>query len=665
VVSLKSIASEINKMKKFFLSLLLFLSLTKTISQHNYYRDSLKQKLASAKEDTAKVNLLFNLSYSYLMAYGDTAITYAKQGVQLAQKIKYGYGEVLCMNMLSWGLTNLGNFTSALDFGFKALALSENLHDTFLIVYSNNALMACYGQQEDYKEALAYGYEAKKLFTSPYADTFQASIVLGIIGSLYEKTNRLDSALYYAERAFELHKGWSGIFKILGDIHVKMGHPDVALNYYRTGVAVATERSEYVGLADMYNDMSKVFESTGKTDSSIHYANKSINQEGIHTYPEGVLRASAQLAHLYESKGMADSTIKYQKLTITLKDSLFSRQKTREAQNFTFNEKLHQQEFAAQQQQEKNKMRMYALLAVIIVFSLIAFFLWRNNRHKQKVNALLQAQKQEIQIVLTELKSTQAQLVQREKMASLGELTAGIAHEIQNPLNFVNNFSEVNKELIAEMKEEIEKGNYDEVKTLAKDVEDNEEKINYHGKRADAIVKGMLQHSRRSGAVKEPTDINKLADEYLRLAYHGLRAKDNFFDAALNTDFDDSIENVNIIPQDIGRVILNLITNAFYAVTEKKKQIGNGYEPAVSVSTKKAGDNILISVKDNGNGIPQKVLDKIFQPFFTTKPTGQGTGLGLSLSYDIVKAHGGELKVETREGEGTVFVIWLPVNQTG
>jgi signal transduction histidine kinase len=263
---------------------------------------------------------------------------------------------------------------------------------------------------------------------------------------------------------------------------------------------------------------------------------------------------------------------------------------------------------------------------------------------------------------LENLKSTQSQLIQSEKMASLGELTAGIAHEIQNPLNFVNNFSDVNRELLLEMNEEIDKGNLNEVKVIAKDVIDNEEKINHHGKRADAIVKGMLQHSQSSSGKNEPTDINALADEYLRLAYHGLRAKDKSFNATMKTDFDESIGNINIIPQDIGRVILNLITNAFYVVDEKKKAGKENYQPTVEVSSKKEGNKVLVSVKDNGNGIPQKILDKIFQPFFTTKPTGQGTGLGLSLSYDIVKAHGGEIKVNTKENEGTEFTIQLPIS---
>jgi signal transduction histidine kinase/ligand-binding sensor domain-containing protein len=303
---------------------------------------------------------------------------------------------------------------------------------------------------------------------------------------------------------------------------------------------------------------------------------------------------------------------------------------------------------------------IYGLLFIAIVF-LIDRFQRKRLLEKERTMAkeIELAQAKEIEKAYHKLKETQSQLIQSEKMASLGELTAGIAHEIQNPLNFINNFSEVSNELIDEMKEEFKRGDVDQGFAIADDIQQNLEKINHHGKRADGIVKGMLQHSRSSSGIKEPTDINKLADEYLRLAYHGLRAKDKSFNATMKTDYDESIGNINIVPQDMGRVILNLITNAFYAVDEKKKQMGDGYEPTVSVSTEKVGDTVLITVKDNGNGIPQKVLDKIFQPFFTTKPTGQGTGLGLSLSYDIVKAHGGELKVETTEGEGCVFIISL------
>ena len=280
----------------------------------------------------------------------------------------------------------------------------------------------------------------------------------------------------------------------------------------------------------------------------------------------------------------------------------------------------------------------------------------------------LSQQKEVLQNTLTDLKATQSQLIQSEKMASLGELTAGIAHEIQNPLNFVNNFSEVSNEMVDEMNDELDKGDIAEAKAIATDIKQNLEKINHHGKRADAIVKGMLQHSQTSTGKKEPTNINALADEYLRLAYHGLRAKDKGFNATLKTEFNESIGNINIIPQDIGRVLLNLYNNAFYAVAEKKKMQPDGYEPIVSVTTSRSlsfGEGrgeVRLSVKDNGNGIPQKIVDKIFQPFFTTKPTGQGTGLGLSLSYDIVKANGAEIKVESKEGEGTEFTIQLPVS---
>jgi two-component system, NtrC family, sensor kinase len=282
----------------------------------------------------------------------------------------------------------------------------------------------------------------------------------------------------------------------------------------------------------------------------------------------------------------------------------------------------------------------------------------------------LTQQKEELEQTLDELRATQAQLIQSEKMASLGELTAGIAHEIQNPLNFVNNFSEVSSELLDEMKEELAKGNAEGVTEIANDIKQNLEKIIHHGKRADSIVKGMLQHSRSSSGIKEPTDINTLADEYLRLAYHGLRAKDKTFNATLKTDFDETLGKINIVPQEIGRVILNLLTNAFYAVSDKKKQMDDSqprtvqYTPTVLIGTKKLTGKVEIRVSDNGNGIPQEAMDKIFPPFFTTKPTGKGTGLGLSMSYEIVtKAHGGELKVENNEDEGATFTIILPIKE--
>jgi len=274
----------------------------------------------------------------------------------------------------------------------------------------------------------------------------------------------------------------------------------------------------------------------------------------------------------------------------------------------------------------------------------------------------LREEKKRAEEALTELRATQTQLIHAEKMASLGELTAGIAHEIQNPLNFVNNFSELNRELLEELSSEIANSDYENVIALSRDVIANEEKISYHGKRADAIVKSMLQHSRSSSEKKEPVDINMLVDEYLRLAYHGIRAKDKSFSAKFETELDPSLPLVHVLRQDMGRVLLNLVNNAFYAINERKKKEEKDYQPIVIVRTKKLADKIRVSVSDNGMGMPASVVEKVFQPFFTTKPTGAGTGLGLSLSYDIItKGHGGEIKVETKEGEGTSFVIFIPI----
>ncbi len=306
----------------------------------------------------------------------------------------------------------------------------------------------------------------------------------------------------------------------------------------------------------------------------------------------------------------------------------------------------------------------YTIYIFLFLGALRIFSKWRERNlrsEKDKLERRVEERTNELNNTLENLKSTQSQLIQSEKMASLGELTAGIAHEIQNPLNFVNNFSEVNKELLAEMKVAIDEGNVEVVKAIANDVVENQEKINHHGKRADAIVKSMLQHSRTSKGQKEPSDINALADECLRLSYHGFRAKDKSFNAAMQTSFEKDIEKINVVPQEIARTLLNLINNAFYSVNEKKKKLGDAYEPSVSVTTKKINGQVEVAVKDNGFGIPQNIVDKIYQPFFTTKPSGQGTGLGLSLSYDVItKEHGGTIKVKTTVGEGAEFIIQLP-----
>jgi signal transduction histidine kinase len=371
----------------------------------------------------------------------------------------------------------------------------------------------------------------------------------------------------------------------------------------------------------------------------------------------------------YKQKNQLDSAYKYLLITSQIKDSLY---KVRIAnlsafQNVSFEETLR---LESEQMQTDAKIRINSLLAGLMVVSVIGIILLRNNNQRKKSNLLLTSQKNEIEQQkkqveesMERLQSTQSQLVQAEKMASLGELTAGIAHEIQNPLNFVNNFAEVNTELIDELKKEIEPAGIISANELIEDIKANSEKIAHHGNRADAIVKSMLQHSRKTSAQKELTDINALCDEYLRLAYHGLRAKEKSFNAQFETDFDLSLPKVNVVSQDIGRVILNLINNAFYAVNERYKKEGKeGYVPQVKVSTRQVGEQIEITVTDNGGGIPPNIREKIFQPFFTTKPTGEGTGLGLSMSYDIItKGHGGVLQVNVEKNERSIFFILIPI----
>lgn len=378
----------------------------------------------------------------------------------------------------------------------------------------------------------------------------------------------------------------------------------------------------------------------------------------------GIIEALELLADTYYTMGKPDSAFLAIREASLLKNQLIADEKEARTVSFDIEKQLQENETAIMllnARDEANKRTRLYLFGIISLLGLLAIALAYFYRNKQKTGRELQSKNEKLEQALIQLKSTQSQLIQSEKMAGLGELTAGIAHEIQNPLNFVNNFSEVSKELINELSDEVDKGNYNEVKAIAKDVVQNLEKINHHGKRADAIVKGMLAHSRTSSGQKEPTDLNALCDEYLRLAYHGLRAKDNAFNAAFKTYFDPNIGNINIVPQDIGRVLLNLINNAFYAVNERSKMGEAGYIPEVEISTAIEGSFVKVMVKDNGGGIPEHIKEKIFQPFFTTKPTGQGTGLGLSLSYDIItKGHQGELKVETEEGKGSKFIIHLP-----
>ena len=436
----------------------------------------------------------------------------------------------------------------------------------------------------------------------------------------------------------------------------------LTLEGYRNAIAAAKSIHLNVGIIDAYNEIARFYTNNGELDSAVYYSKKAIALDLEKNYPSGSLEAATQLADIYEKEHTPDSAFKYLKLTISLKDYLFNQQKERDLKKLAFIGQLNQQELQKQQEEATNRLKIYALLGILLIILIVTFLQWRNSRHRKRANLRLQGQKEELESALEQLQLTQKQLIQSEKMASLGELTAGIAHEIQNPLNFVNNFSEVNIELISEMQTELENGTKEEVIGILEDIKQNLEKISHHGKRADGIVKGMLQHSRAGSNIKESTDINKLADEYFRLTYHGLRAKDKSFNAELITHFAEHLPPVDVVPQDIGRALLNLFTNAFYAVHQKQKKGAAKYQPTVTLSTGLEAGNVVIKVRDNGDGIPENIREKIMQPFFTTKPTGEGTGLGLSLSYEIVvNGHGGTVGIDSKEGEYTEFIIKLPI----
>ena len=619
--------------------------------------DSLEQSLATKKNDTSKAILLGKLCFLYAFNQPEKGLAHGQKGIQLSQMLGYQWGLAYSTQSLSMVLWSLGDYDNSLQHGLNALHLFEELKDQERIGFTYLILSNIYRETGDYKRALTNAQKGRSIYESL---NLSLKIPDAIIGSIYELQNKLDSATYYVHKAIEQDKTesggkWGWLYYLMGNIYLKKKSYNTALAYYRAALPLVTKKD----IVETNNSLATLYKEVGQLDSSIYYASEILQKWSSVSYQKGILKATNTLAEVYKRKNQRDSTIKYLELSVALNNKLFNQEQERDIQSLSFKEQFRQDEIARERQRFRNQLKLYGLLMFGIMALGVALLLWRNDQHRKKAFTQLQGQKAKTEQALEELKSTQAQLVQREKMASLGELTSGIAHEIQNPLNFVNNFSDVNTELIEEMKQELRAGNNEKGIAIANEVAENQQKITHHSKRADGIVKGMLQHSRSSTSQKEPTDINKLADEYLRLCYHGLRAKDKDFSATLKTDFDESIETVNIIPQDIGRVLLNLYTNAFYVVNEKKKLNIEEYEPIVSIQTKSVYDKIEIKVSDNGNGIPQKVLDKIFQPFFTTKPTGQGTGLGLSLSYDIIKAHGGELKVETKEGEGSQFTIQL------
>ena len=620
--------------------------------------------------------------YSKNITKADSSEALFTEAMMIAEKLNYTAGLIEARENLSQYYFLKGRLSASLDLSIKNQATEIEIGDSTSLFNTLRLVSIIYMRIGDVNMARTTLRRRQLILDNNgirgLKDTsYQVISQYNSLAHYYShaKINMLDSAEYFFRKMKNLGKGTrlSNLWDQLGDgglgrsLSTRASY-DSAIYFYRIAMAAALKGKRYDNYYGFMFSMADAYNKNKQFDSAFKYAYSTYQAAIQYSYAGLITSSSGLLAGLYNQQKQYDSVVKYMTVESKYKDSIFGQEALKSIQALTSEEQLKalekQREIEEAIKEYKATLKNYFFIAGLLLLLIIIGLMYRVNKQRMK-------SKKQIETAYDNLKSTQSQLIQSEKMASLGELTAGIAHEIQNPLNFVNNFSEVSTELLDEMKDALQKDDKNEAIAIAGDIKENLQKITHHGKRADAIVKGMLQHSQSSSGVKEPTDINKLADEYFWLAYHGLRSKDKSFNATMKTDFDESLGKINIIPQDIGRVILNLITNAFYAVNEKKKAPtlkGENYEPTVTVSTRRISSpphggagGLQLSVIDNGNGIPQKVLDKIFQPFFTTKPTGQGTGLGLSLAYDIVKAHGGELKVETKEGEGSEFIIQLPV----
>jgi signal transduction histidine kinase len=645
--------------------------------------DSLKKELISAKLDTVRLDIYTGLGNLYSEAKQDSALWYLQKAEVLSVKNNLKFERIDIVLGLAYNHMIKKEFSKSLDYFLKNETLlneegleklipssekkyygkqTNNQIIEILKAYNLRVFGHLYGAVGNTKKQLANYLEAQRIF-----EKYNLFVDLGMVrmnlGGTYIAKNEFEKAKLVLESSLQLltkykyQKYLGAVWEYLGLIYVHEKNYTKADECFKKGIESATKQGNMRSLIALLVAQSKLDFETKKYDSSFIMSKKLIKNSITYNLPDGTASGYKLLSKNFAVRNNTDSAYYYAAKAMTLQDSItrLDKKSIADFQNKLLDENLKNRDLESQNVAKQNQRNLIVLLSALAVFSLIIFLLYKNNRQKQKSNVVLNT-------TLSDLKSTQSQLIQSEKMASLGELTAGIAHEIQNPLNFVNNFSEVSIELISEMKEELAKGDTAEATVIAEDIALNLQKINHHGKRADSIVKGMLQHSRSGNKVKESININTLANEYLRLAYHGLRAKDKSFNADLITHFDESLPKINVLPQDIGRVLLNLFTNAFYATHQKQKLGDVTYKAKVEISTSLKNNSIEITVKDNGTGIPDAIKDKILQPFFTTKPTGEGTGLGLSLSYDIVvEGHGGTILIDSKEHEYTIFKVQLPI----
>lgn len=636
--------------------------------------DSLLMKLKTAPRDTGRIELLLEAVKGYYFSKPDTSLLLSLEAASLAEELNFQKGHVKALNNAGESYRFLGDYPHSLEMQLKALQLNREMKNKEEEAGTKGFIGFTYLEMGEYRKALEYLLSAKPV-QDQFNNTVSSSFVSSHIASCYTFLNMPDSAMWYNQEAIRLLQFEAYpplrtlVYDRMGAMYLAMGKYPEASGWYHQSLYYSNVSRIQVNISKEQKFLSDLHFRQGHTDSAIYFGRLAFsNSQGNLQKPHS-MDASLLLSRIFHQIGETDSAYYYLEVAMNLKDSIYGPEQFRKLQLLMLDEQKRQQELIQDQVEFRNRIKYIALFLLLGFLAILAMIQRRNNIHKQKINRELEHKKENLEKTIAALKSAQAQLIQSEKMASLGELTAGIAHEIQNPLNFVNNFAEINNDLITDIKDAAEQKDEREIMRILDQLKENQDKIKLHGKRADSIVKSMLQHSRAGSGSKELTDINKMVEEYVRLSFHGMRARDKNFNTELDIRLDPTAGRIPVLPQDFGRVLLNLLNNAFYAVNEKKRIYGEAYKPVVVISTQLSGpwnghaNSLRVVIADNGKGIAAANAEKIFQPFFTTKPTGEGTGLGLSLSYDIItNGHGGELSLETAEGEGAAFSIKIPVD---
>ena len=630
--------------------------------------DSLRQLLKLPQTDYDRVLLLCQMSDQLWTQRTDSAAIYAQRALVLARRVHYRHGEGEALNRLGAALRE-SNLARSLELFQQSLHIARATGDQALTAQNLRSIGIIYVYLRDRRQALSYYFQALKIGEQLH-DERRVVLELSNIGLAYDVFGQLDSARLYQARALvlahRLHTPTNYILYGLGNDARRRGAIAQARRYYHQSIAESKKVGQLRSLNFAYVGLAALYQQLGRLDSSIYYARLGCQVGRTNGFLRGVLNASTLLTQDFKRRGPPDSALKYQGLMLVMKDTLFGQEKVMRLQNLNYREQQRAQQAAAAQAALRARYRTFGLVGVLLGLLVLAVILARHGRQQERARRALEQ-------TLAELKTTQEQLVQREKMAFLGELTAGIAHELQNPLNFVKNFAEVSTGLVdAITGEQHDPTGQGPARNAALEAEilaglkQNLQQISQHGQRATAIIKGMLEHSRTGTGQREPVTLNTLVSDSLRLAQQGLRTKDKDCEVQVTTVLAPGLPAVAVVPLDMGRVLINLFTNAFYALQQQQQHqhqlpAGAAYRPELTVTTQAVPGGVEIRVRDNGTGMPAEVRAKIFQPFFTTKPVGEGTGLGLSLSHDIVTTgHGGTLRVESIVGQGTEFIIGLP-----